>query len=86
MPFDQIMESIQAGLTGDSRKDIRYLQDQIAFHRNHENGLEIARACGRLIYERRIGLLHAYRRTSSADVSGDIKDLPYMYHLYALIA
>ena len=52
MPFDQIMESIQAGLTGDSRKDIRYLQDQIAFHRNHENGLEIARACGRLIYER----------------------------------
>ena len=51
MPFDQIMESIQAGLTGDSRKDIRYLQDQIAFHRNHENGLEIARACGRLIYE-----------------------------------
>ena len=52
MPFDQIMESIQAGLTGDSRKDIRYLQDQIAFHRNHENGLEIARACGHLIYER----------------------------------
>ena len=42
MPFDQIMESIQAGLTGDSRKDIRYLQDQIAFHRNHENGLTIA--------------------------------------------
>ena len=39
MPFESIMESIKAGLIGDSRKDIQYLQDQIAFHRNHDNGL-----------------------------------------------
>ena len=51
MPFESIMESIKAGLTGDSRKDIQYLQDQIAFHRNHDNGLEIAKACGRMIYD-----------------------------------
>ena len=51
MPFDSIMESIKAGLTGDRRKDIRYLQDQIAFHRNHDNGLEIARACGQMILD-----------------------------------
>ena len=70
MPFDQIMESIQAGLTGDSRKDIRYLQDQIAFHRNHENGLEIARACGRLIYER----LPDELKKKPADTSSQILD------------
>lgn len=51
MPFESIMESIKAGLTGDSQKDIQYLQDQIAFHRNHDNGLEIAKACGRMIYD-----------------------------------
>ena len=49
--FDTIMLEITSGLTGDHEKDIPYLMEQCEKYKEHEFGKEIARACGRLIYE-----------------------------------
>ena len=49
--FDLIMHDITSGLTGDPNVDMSYLNEQCEKYSNHELGKEIARACGRLIYE-----------------------------------
>ena len=48
--FEDIMKEITRGLTGDSKKDIDYLQEQMEKYKDHEYGKEIVRACGRLVY------------------------------------
>lgn len=48
--FEQIMEEICSGLTGDCKKDIAYLDEQCYKYKNHELNMEILRACNRLIF------------------------------------
>ena len=49
--FEDIMKEITRGLSGDSKKDVDYLQEQMEKYKDHEYGKEIIRAYGRLIYE-----------------------------------
>lgn len=49
MDFDEIMQKITQGLTGDSAQDIPYLKAQMEEYREHEMGKEIVRACSRLL-------------------------------------
>lgn len=49
--FQRIIQKINNGLTGDYKEDIKYLQDQMEKYKGHKYELEIARACGRMIYE-----------------------------------
>jgi len=49
--FDDIMNEITKGLTGDIQTDFNYLQDQMERYKNHKYGQEVIRACGRLVYE-----------------------------------
>ena len=51
MTYDEIMAEITAKLTGDSKKDFIYLQEQCEKYKDSEYGVEIVRACGRLISE-----------------------------------
>ena len=51
MSFEEIMQEITSGFTGDSEKDLAYLQEQAEKYRDHEMSKEILRACGRLMYE-----------------------------------
>ena len=48
--FDTIMQEITAGLTGDPKKDVPYLNDKAKSYQNSKYAKEIARACGRLLY------------------------------------
>jgi len=50
MDYNSIMQSIITGMSGDAEKDIEYLNMQMEKYKNHENGKEILRACGRMIY------------------------------------
>ena len=49
MDFEQIMREITSGLTGDGKKDMKYLMEQAEKYKDHEMGKEIVRAIGRLI-------------------------------------
>lgn len=49
MELDAIMGKIRDGLTGDTERDIRYLEKCAEMYRTHPLHLEIARACGRMI-------------------------------------
>lgn len=49
MNYDEIMEQITLGLTGDPKKDFKYLEEQCEKYKDTEYGTEIVRACGRLI-------------------------------------
>ena len=49
--FDQIMTEITSGMTGDNRKDAKYLMDQCEKYKKHEFSQEILRAVGRIIAE-----------------------------------
>ena len=49
--FDEIMDDIASGLTGERENDYPYLQEQMQTYRDHELSEEILRACGRLIYQ-----------------------------------
>lgn len=48
--FDEIMQEITAGLSGDHAKDVPYLMAQAKAYKDSTFGKEIARACGRLIF------------------------------------
>lgn len=50
MTYEEIIEDITEGLTGDPGVDIEYLKSQMDKYKDHEQGQEIIRACGRLIY------------------------------------
>lgn len=52
MTLDDILKQITEGLTGDTEKDIAYLNKQAQAYSDHEQAQEIARACSRMIYER----------------------------------
>lgn len=52
MTLDDILKQITQGLSGDSEADIAYLNEQAQAYSDHEHAQEIARACGRMIYER----------------------------------
>ena len=49
--YEEIMNDIRAGLTGEADQDIKYLQQKIAEYEEHEDRDLIAGACGRMIYE-----------------------------------
>lgn len=51
MDFDRIMQEITAGLTGNATEDVAYLMKQAESHKAHPLAKEIARACGRLIFD-----------------------------------
>ncbi len=51
MSFDQIMDEITSGLTGDRDHDIPFLREQAEKHKDHEMAQEILRACGRLLFK-----------------------------------
>ncbi len=46
-----IIEQIRQGLTGDPQHDAPYLQQQIEQHQNHPLAKEIARECGRMLWD-----------------------------------
>ena len=49
--FDSIMREITSGLTGDPAHDLPYLKEKTLAYKDSEFAREIARACGRLIYD-----------------------------------
>lgn len=49
--FDMIMRKITADLNGDPAHDVPYLTEQAKAYKDSEFGREIARACGRLIFD-----------------------------------
>lgn len=51
MSFDEIMEKITEGLTGDFETDEKYLDQQAEIYRDHPLRKEIIRACGRLLFQ-----------------------------------
>lgn len=52
MTLDEILAQINAGLPGTPEEDIAYLEEQTEAYADSEFAKEVARACGRLIYER----------------------------------
>ena len=50
MKFDEIMQKITAGLTGQPEHDLKYLIEQGDIYKTHVLSQEITRAIGRLIY------------------------------------
>jgi tetratricopeptide (TPR) repeat protein len=51
MDLDEILREITSGLSGDSKQDISYLQEQMEIYKDHEFSKEITGACGRIIYD-----------------------------------
>ena len=51
MTYDEIMTKITSGLSGDNKRDINYLHEQMETYKDHELSKEIIRACGRLLYD-----------------------------------
>lgn len=49
MRFDEIMQQITNGLTGEREHDVPYLQAQCDRYKTHDMAREILRACGRLM-------------------------------------
>lgn len=49
--LDTIIKSITDNLTGESQKDIKYLQGCIELYRDHPLHREISRACSQLLYK-----------------------------------
>jgi len=49
--FDVVMEQIRAGLTGEAEHDIDYLLSQAQAHQDSPLAKEIARECGRMVWE-----------------------------------
>lgn len=49
MTYDEILDEIKAGLSGDAKTDIQYLKEQADKYKNHELAQEILRACGRMM-------------------------------------
>lgn len=51
MTYNEIMQEITSGLTGDYKKDCAYLKNQMEKYNNHNLSKEILRACGRLMFD-----------------------------------
>jgi tetratricopeptide (TPR) repeat protein len=51
MSYEEIMKKITKGLTGEQKKDFKYLMDQLEVYKDHELSNEILRGIGRLIYD-----------------------------------
>ena len=70
--FDAIIKEINAGLTGDYTKDLKFLDEKSREYKDHEMGKEILRACGRLMYEiipedKKAELTEAMKKDQKAD-------------------
>lgn len=50
MAYRDAIEKIEAGLTGDNDKDIRFLLAEAESYKDHEYGTEIVKYIGRLVY------------------------------------
>ena len=51
MTFEEIVEEIKSGMSGDAEKDIVYLQAKMEEYKDHEMATELLRACGRMFAE-----------------------------------
>jgi tetratricopeptide (TPR) repeat protein len=51
MSFDNALQEITSGLTGDTKNDVKYLMEQCEKYKKHEYAQEILRAIGRIIHE-----------------------------------
>ena len=51
MGFQDTINEIFKGLTGDNKADIKYLNEQMEQHKDDENSTEIIRALSRKIFE-----------------------------------
>ncbi len=51
MEYEEIIDQIKSGLTGESEHDFTYLKEQMESYKNHEYAKEILRECGRIFYE-----------------------------------
>lgn len=51
MSYNEIMNNITHGLSGNFETDREYLQEKMDKYKDHELGKEIIRACGRILYE-----------------------------------
>ena len=49
--LESILKSIRENLTGNSQKDIKYLQGCMELYRDHPLHREISRACSQLLYK-----------------------------------
>ena len=49
--FDEIIKEINAGLTGDYKTDLKYLEEKSREYKDHEMGREIVRACGQIMFD-----------------------------------
>lgn len=49
MSYEEIMEQIKSGLTGNKPQDLRYLMEQVEKYKDHELGKEIEKECGRIM-------------------------------------
>jgi tetratricopeptide (TPR) repeat protein len=77
MDFQTHMQQITAGLTGDSEKDMKYLQEQAEKYRGTELSTEIERAIDRLIYD----LLPEEARNKIEQLSeNDVKGIESVMH------
>ena len=48
--FNEIMQQITGGLTGEKEHDAAYLMEQCEKYKGHDMAKEIIRACSRLMY------------------------------------
>jgi len=48
--YDEIMQTIASGLTGQPEKDMKYLKEQGEIYKTHESAQEILKGIGRLMY------------------------------------
>lgn len=51
MTYDEIMNRIQSGLTGERSHDIRWLYEQMDQYKDEKEGKAIIRECGRMIWQ-----------------------------------
>lgn len=51
MNFEEVMQEITSGLTGDKEKDFKYLSEKAEEYKNSEYNTEIERAIGRMIFD-----------------------------------
>lgn len=49
--FEEIINEIKAGLTGDCKTDLKYLEEKCREYKDHEMAQEIVRICGQIMYE-----------------------------------
>ena len=79
--YEEIMNEITSGLTGDSETDLKYLKETAEKYADHELGKEIARAIGRLIFgmldEEAAEKISAEVEKANAEVQKDLEEVHF---------